>query len=909
MPPKHTSKGLLFVLLTVLVLLPARAFAQTANGVSRVTQEVNESQRTMLVGNTHPLARAQYDKGVVSGSLPLDRMSLLLKRSPAQEAALQKLLAEQQDPRSPNYHKWLTPTQFGQLFGPSDQDVQKVTSWLTSHGFIVDNVANGRQFIQFSGTAGEVEEAFKAPLHNLSVNGEHHVANMNDPSIPTALASVVAGIRSLHDFFPKAQNHAKLASMPRSGARAAASGVKPKFTFPGPTGGCNVLSSATCFGLGPSDLATIYSIPNMFTTNTFNGSGVTIDIVADSNINLADVSDFQSQFGFVGNTPNVIVPPGSNNPGLLPGPAGDEIEAILDVEWAGAVAPQATINLIVSESSNTTFGGDLDAEYVIDFPNATHTGTSTGASQIMSESFGECELGLGTSGNAFYNTLWSQGAAEGITIIVSAGDNGSAGCDVQQVNNNVPTQPAQFGLAVNGVASTDFNVAVGGTDFNDFNNPCSFWSPCAGAGNLIAPFTSAEFYIPESTWNDSCTNSVFISDFNSQFGSDAQTVCNNATIQVDGLVVPVGGSGGKSACTTSDGTTVSSCSVGNPQPAFQNGVVPAGDTTRDLPDVSMFAGDGEISASFYVVCERDFTGDGGAACNLLNGPFIEVGGTSVSTQVFAGVMALVVENNGGTRQGNPDSVLYSLAKAEFAANCNANNPQPHSSCVFNDVTTGTIAMPCVTSSPNCTTNAASVPAAPRVKGPSPTTLVTLVCAFLVGLLLICFRGRSRAWTTAIALLAAAVFTVNAGCGGGGNGGGGGGGGLPGVGVQNGYSAGPGYDLATGLGSVNVGNLVAAHGFAALPGVQAPPAAPVLPRIRRMDVRDWQPAVRAIAITFAFCLGIILLGMRQRSRRTTAAMALIAVALLTLTAGIARFHRTTAHPIGGAASAKYALARR
>ena len=195
-------------------------------------------------------------------------MSLLLKRSPAQEAALQKLLAEQQDPRSPNYHKWLTPTQFGQLFGPSDQDVQKVTSWLTSHGFIVDNVANGRQFIQFSGTAGEVEEAFKAPLHNLSVNGEHHIANMNDPSIPTALASVVAGIRSLHDFFPKAQNHAKLASMPRSAARAAASGVKPKFTFPGPTGGCNVLSSATCFGLGPSDLATIYSIPNMFTTNT-----------------------------------------------------------------------------------------------------------------------------------------------------------------------------------------------------------------------------------------------------------------------------------------------------------------------------------------------------------------------------------------------------------------------------------------------------------------------------------------------------------------------------------------------------------------------------------------------------------------------------------------------------------------
>jgi hypothetical protein len=894
MPLKFKSQTLLSVVLGFLALLPAGASAQTANSQSRITQQVNESQRTVLFGNTHPLAQAKYDKGLVSASLPLDRMSLILKRSPGQEAALQTLLAQQQDKKSPNYHKWLTAAQFGQLFGPSDQDIQKVTAWLTTHGFIVDQVATGRQFIQFSGTAGEVEEAFKAPLHNLSVNGKPHIANMTDPSVPTALASVVGGVRSLHDFFPKGQNQAKLGTRVRPTTAAA---VKPKFTFPAtppPEGNntCNVLGSPNCFGIGPADLATIYSIPT-----AVDGTGVTIDIMADSNINLADVSDFQSQFGLPLKAPTVVVPPGSSNPGLLPGPDGDEIEAILDVEWAGAVAQNATINLIVSKSSNTTFGGDLDAEFVVD---------GNSPPPILSESFGECELGLGTAGNTFYNNLWTQGAAEGITIIISSGDNGSAGCDVQQVDNSTPTGAAQLGLAVNGVASTGANVAVGGTDFNDLTNPLTYWT----VGNNPVTAASALSYIPESTWNDACTNAVFITEFNGQFGNDAQTVCNNATIVSAGFDLPVGGSGGKSACTTSDGTTPSSCSGGNAKPAFQNGVTT--DTTRDIPDISLFAGDGEISASFYVVCERDFTGDGGAACNLSTGPFLEVGGTSVSTQVFAGVMALVIQNNALARQGNPDTVLYSLAKAEFAANCDTNNPQPHSTCVFNDVTIGTIAMPCVTSSPDCTTNASVVPPAVRVNRPTPTTSVTLVCAFCVGLMLICFRGRSRAWTTALILLAAVAFTANAGCGGGNGGGGGGGGGsggTPAIGVQNGYSAGTGYDLATGLGSVNVGNLIAAHGFAAAPDINVPPTAPLAPALlRRMDIRDWQPSVRAIAITFIFCLGTILLGFRQRSRRLNAAMVLTAITLLTLTAGIARFHGYAPHVARGAESSKFALAR-
>ncbi len=236
MPFKYKSSVLSLLVFACISLLPAGVFAQTVNIQSRVTQPVNESQRTVLRGNIHPLARAQYDHGVAPASMELNGMMLVLRRSPAQETALETLLAQQQDKTSPNYHKWLTPAQFGQLFGASDQDIQKISSWLTSHGFLIDNVSNGRQIIQFSGTAGEVEEAFQAPLHSYIVNGEHHWANTTDPSIPTALAPVVAGVRSLHDFFPKPMHHVKLAAKPR-----AAAGVKPKFTFPAGINGCNIL--------------------------------------------------------------------------------------------------------------------------------------------------------------------------------------------------------------------------------------------------------------------------------------------------------------------------------------------------------------------------------------------------------------------------------------------------------------------------------------------------------------------------------------------------------------------------------------------------------------------------------------------------------------------------------------------
>jgi subtilase family serine protease len=696
------------------LLASTACFAQVPSARVRITQPVDETKLTVLRGNTYPLARAQFDRGAAPYSLPMQRMQLVLKRSAEREAALETMMAQQQDKSSPNYHKWLTPDQFGSEFGPSDQDIQTITSWLQSHGFQVDNISKGRTLIEFSGTAAQVQEAFHAPIHAFMVNGVHHWANVNDPAIPTALTPVVAGVSSLHNFFPKRMSRS---IRPRAtSARGSTRGLAmPQFTF-------TDTQNNTSFALGPADFATIYNVLPLWSSG-IDGTGETVAVVTDSNINVQDIADFRSVFGLPVNAPKVTV--NGTDPGIDVN--GDEIEALLDVEWVGAVARNANINLVVSESTNTSFGGDLSAAFIIN---------ENPPPPILSESFGACELQIGTAANAMYNSMWQQASAEGITVIVSTGDNGSAGCDVTQING-VPTGPAIFGLEVNGIASTPFNLAVGGTDFDDFTNASTFWNSTNAAGTQA----SAKSYIPETTWNDTCTNVIIYATVFSF--SNATSACSNSTVQGNNqfgidFTLPVGASGGKSNCTTSDGINQSSCTGGYPKPSWQVGVTPAGNLTRDLPDVSMFAGDGLISGSFYVICQRDQQGPSAntsAACNLTTGAFVGVGGTSVSAQAFAGIMALV-DQKAGRAQGNANEVLYPLFAAQ-SGSCNTTGP-PAATCIFNDVTTGTIAMPCVGGS-----------------SPSPN------------------------------------------CNAGGN---------P-VGVLTGFDAGTGYDLATGLGSVNVANLV------------------------------------------------------------------------------------------------------
>jgi hypothetical protein len=429
---------------------------------ARITQAIDETNLTALHGNVHPLARAEYDQGVAPPNLPLERMLLVLKRSPEQEAALRVLLDQQQDRSSPNYRKWLTPEQFGQQFGPADQDIQTVTSWLESHGFQVNRIAKGRTVIEFSGTANQLQEAFHTEIHHYAVNGRDHWANSSDPQIAGALAPVIAGIATLHNFRKKPQ--VKIVDE-RIAANLAA-GRSPQLTFQ------NGLHA-----LGPGDYDVIYNLAPVIP----GGVGTTIAVVGRSNINIQDVARFRAIFNLPNSNPQVFVD--GPDPGNLGGT--EEAEAVLDATWSGALATSANVALIVSASTNTTDGVDLSEVYIID----------NGAGAIMTESFGVCEASVTTAEATNISQLAEQAAAEGITYIVSAGDTGSAGCD------NLSETQATGPLSVNALASTPFTVAVGGTEFNENGNNAVYWN----SSNNQYTLASARSYIPEDVWNESCT--------------------------------------------------------------------------------------------------------------------------------------------------------------------------------------------------------------------------------------------------------------------------------------------------------------------------------------------------------------------------------------------------------------------
>ncbi len=693
---------------------------------ARVTQKVDDQSVVSLHGGVHRLARTQFDRGAVPDSQPADHMVLTLKRSKDQEAALRELLVEQQDKTSKNFHAWLTPDQFGKQFGPADSDVQAVTDWLTSRGFSEIKVSPGRMRVEFSGNVGQVRNAFHTDVHHFMVNGKMHMAAVSDAQIPAALAPVVAGVVSLHDFRPKAHAH-KLGTFRRNKETGE---VKPLFTFTG----CGSGGAQPCFAVGPGDFAKIYNVPAMVTGPTPGtalrpGNSSVIGIVQDSNINLADVQAYRTLFGLDPNAfdaSHVVLngpDPGIQGPDSF---TDDEIEADLDVQIAGGVAPAANIQLIVSEDSQSigVAGIDLSAIYIIDNNSA----------DVLSESFGACEPNITASGEGFYNDLWQQAAAQGITVVLSSGDSGSDSCD----------QGADFatsGLSVSGLASTEFNVAVGGTDFSySVANPATqFWN-AAGAAT-----TSAKGYVPETTWNDSCAFNAVVGTLNT---------CTAAIVNGDsgtGIDLVAAGGGPSSI---------------NAKPTWQIGI-PGNptDTFRDLPDVSLFAGNG-INGSFYIICQQDAntgTGSSTSSCDL-NSPFNDfqgVGGTSAGAPAFAGIMALVKQKT-GQRQGNANFVIYQLFKKNTAGTVCASAASPASTCIFYD----TPATPVGTTGANISV---------ACQGGTPNCSNTSTAANQFGVLVV---DPTKPTTTTPAF----VTTDN-------------------------------YDLATGLGSLNVGNLINSWGAA------------------------------------------------------------------------------------------------
>ena len=439
----------------------------------RVPNSPDETQAVTLSGNVRSQARPEFDRGYVNAETRLDRMLLLLKASPAQQSELDALVEAQQNPASPLYHRWLTPAEYGARFGVSAQDTSRVTAWLAGHGFTVIEIPAGNRLVLFSGTAGQVFDTFHTEIHRYRVEGMSHIANSLDPQIPVALAGVVSGVVSLSDFrrTSEIKERAVLGAQEAT-APPGATGLRGGF------GAGPLYSAGSTHYLFPADFAAIYYLNPLYSAGT-SGSGSSIAIAGRSNINLSDVAAFRSLSGLAAKTPSVIL--AGTDPGLA---ASDQDESTLDVEWAGAVAPGAAISLVAAASTSTTDGVDLAVQYIVNHRTA----------QVVSVSYGSCEQDMGVAELAFYNSLWEQAASEGMSVFVSSGDAGAAGCSVGSAARGAQT-------AVNGLCSSPYATCVGGTEFNEGSNPAQYWSTANSAG-----YGSALGYIPEAAWNESGMN-------------------------------------------------------------------------------------------------------------------------------------------------------------------------------------------------------------------------------------------------------------------------------------------------------------------------------------------------------------------------------------------------------------------
>ena len=841
-------------ILSSALLFPAVAQAQGVAPTVRIVNRIDESQPVTLKGNTHPFANARHDQGKVADSLPMTDLILVLSRDPAQQAAFDAYVAGEYDQNSPNYHQWLTPDQIGEQFGPSQTDILTITNWLTGHGFTVSQVTRDRMSIRFNGTAAQVESTFHTEIHNLTVKGQAHIGNMSDPQIPASLAPVVVGVKSLHNFFPRPMHRmgqtvqrdaqsgkwarqAPVGALSSTGAGSTGpfSTASANSTLPLPSQVANSQSAAPQFGVsvtgaepylvedvGPWDFATIYNITPLWNAG-IDGTGQTIAIAGTSAIDIGesstqvtgangynDVNTFRTFFnlptGNSWNTPILVngSPNGEQALQVCTSTSStalcsidDLLENSLDVEWSGSIAKNAQIVLVSTYPNSTTDDNLYDSEsYIVD--NVGNSSSPVYGVHVMNVSYGECELGMGTAGNVQYYDLWQTAAAEGLAVVVAAGDSGSASCDDGY-------NFAENGLTVSGLASTPWNTAVGGTDFNwcapqnFFNSPtteCTA-SPHWNTTNNSTNQSTAAGYVPEVPWNDACANPLaltWVQDITNEiYGyptSDVSTpeqACNFIYLATyDGgdlsyyydygtyLLDVVGGSGGASSCVvnSSTPTTTGTCTTGVtttgtttnpdtgatqaalmvtttdgwPKPSWQTGVtgIP-NDGVRDLPDVSFFAADGYLSSSAYLICvSQDSSAYGTSqACNYQSNqePVAqEVGGTSVATPAMAGVVALI-NQKAGAAQGSPNAGLYALAAKQTYSNCSAESVTTSSTCYFNDIDQYTNAMPCAAGSPNCT-----------------ATQSTLGYTDMIGIL-------------------------------------------------TGYSASTGFDLATGLGSMNIANVV------------------------------------------------------------------------------------------------------
>ena len=574
----------LFLLASGSSFLIRKVRAQQAPG--RIASEIDNSARSIMPGTRPPMAKQGKDVGRVSPETPLQGISIVFKRSAAQEAQLQALIAAQQNPSSPLYHHWLTPEEFAARFGMSDSDIAKVEAWLQQQGFSIDGVSRSRNRITFSGTADQVHLAFDTELHYYTINGKREYAPSTDLSLPSALAPVVQNVTNLSTFRPKPRFR------------------RPKANFTSSQSGHTFLT--------PKDVATIYHVTPAYTAG-LTGTGQAIAVVGQTSVSLADVENFEAAAGLATKDPKLVFVPGSGNVAEFP---GDESESDLDLEYSGGMAPGATIFFVyVGDSANFSVFDSFS--YAIDNDIAP----------IISDSYGICETALGSAGFSQLNGVLAQGAAQGQSIIVPSGDNGSPDC--QGVNGLTTAQ--QQAIAVDFPASSQYVTAMGGTEFlsADVCNsstcstpPATFWQPASGTDVI----SSALQYIPEQVWND-----------------DAPP------------------SGSNPGILSSGGGGISTLSA---RPSWQAGVpgIPSG-TFRLVPDISL---SGSPNNAGFLYCSSDpslgITGSCSHGFRDANTTNLTVaGGTSFDAPIFAGLVALINEKENSTGQGVISPTLYQLA--------------------------------------------------------------------------------------------------------------------------------------------------------------------------------------------------------------------------------------------------------
>jgi subtilase family serine protease len=660
---------------TAVLLLTTLNFAAAQD---RILGPVDSSHARVLPRSLHPKAKPEYDQGAVEPETNFGYVTLMTSPSPSQQRTLDQLMAEQQDPSSANFHKWLTPEEYGAQFGLSQNDLNKITSWLKAQGFTVVSVAAGRNSIVFSGTATQIEAAFQTQIHHYKIGKEEHFANSSPAKIPAAWSGVVTSIRGLNSF------HMKPASMKKQlHSQYYSSFLQSQF-------------------LAPGDIATIYDINALYNNSPthIDGTGQKLAIIGQTDVYLADINAFRSGFGLpaiptTGNNSCSIngsgtlvscsnatnlgyVVVGGSDPGT-PNVCGDLPEADLDLEWSGAVARNAQI---VYVNAPATF--DSNCNYTtntLSVENALTAAINSNVAHVISISYGSCELQAQDDEKEL-----QQANAEGITILNSSGDTGAAGCDgFTNSDNNL----AQGGLAVGYPASSQYVTGVGGTavPFNDFTSP--FWTT-----NNASDGGSALEYVPEQAWNDVDEFAAYCaSNPGDPFCSSNGITSPLAAQEVLGIG---GGGGGASNCVTETAQFI--CTGGFAQPAWQTVSIPGQPSARFVPDVSLLATpnfpgyvwctpveylsatspyDTETTSSCATSITDSVNGIVNSSNNFVVFPSI-VGGTSASAPVFAGIVTLlnqyVVASGGTAGLGNINPNLYYLA----AYNHNA----------FHQITTG-----------------------------------------------------------------------------------------------------------------------------------------------------------------------------------------------------------------------------